>query len=83
VGARIGDEGGGGGGPPPSGGDGGLRRRFGGRGTEEYLPGNRAGVQRGERVDAEDERFVSLARRFEPVAHGMAAYEARADLLAG
>ena len=40
-------------------------------------------MQRGQGVDAEVERLVSLARRFEPVAHGMAAHEARADLLAG
>ena len=40
-------------------------------------------MQRGERVDAAVERFVSFAGGLEPVAHGMAAHEARADLLAG
>jgi hypothetical protein len=37
----------------------------------------------GERIDAAVERFVSFARRFEPVAHGVAAHEARSDFLAG
>ena len=40
-------------------------------------------MQLGECVDAAVERFVSFAGRLEPVAHGMAAHEARAHLLAG
>jgi len=35
-----------------------------------------------QRVDAAVERFVSFAGGLEPVAYGMAAHEARADLLA-
>jgi hypothetical protein len=37
-------------------------------------------VQRCERVDAAVECFVSFARGLEPIAHRMAAHEARADL---
>jgi hypothetical protein len=40
-------------------------------------------VQRGQRVDAAVERFVSFPGRFEPVADGMAAHEAGAHLLDG
>ena len=39
-------------------------------------------MQRSERVDAVGERFVSLAGGLEPVAHGVAADEACAGLLA-
>ena len=40
-------------------------------------------MQCGQRVDAPVERFVSFAGGFEPIAHRMAAHEARAHLLAG
>jgi hypothetical protein len=40
----------------------------------------RAGMQRGECVDAAVERLVSYAARLEPLADGMAGHEARAHL---
>jgi hypothetical protein len=39
------------------------QRWFGRRGAQENFPGNRAGVQRGQRVDAAVQRFVSFAGR--------------------
>lgn len=40
-------------------------------------------AQHGESVDAAVEGFVAFAGRPEPVPQGLAAHEARADLLAG
>ena len=40
-------------------------------------------MQCGERVDAAVERFVSFTGGLKPIPHGVAAHEARADLLAG
>jgi hypothetical protein len=58
-------------------------KRLGRGGAEQHLPGNRARVKRGERVDAAVQHLVSLPGGLEPVAHGMAADETGADLLAG
>jgi hypothetical protein len=46
-------------------------------------PRNWARVERGECIGAAVERLISFAGRLEPGAHGMAAHEASADLLAG
>jgi hypothetical protein len=40
-------------------------------------------VQRRQRVNAAVEGLVSFVRRLEPIAHGVAAHEARANFLAG
>jgi hypothetical protein len=46
--------------PPPSDGDGDRGGGSVGDGAQQQLPGNRAGVQRGQCVDAAVERFVFL-----------------------
>jgi hypothetical protein len=66
-------------GPPPSGGD---RGRGGGSvGAARSRTSQGTRVQGRDRVDAAAEGLVSLPGGLEPIAHGMAADEARADLL--
>jgi hypothetical protein len=48
----------------------------------ENFSGERPSIERGERIDAAVKRFIANARGLEPIANGMAAHEARANLLA-
>ena len=81
AGAGTDDEGVGADGPPPVGGD--IRAMAARpRGAEQNLPRYWTRVQRCQRVYAAVERLVFLPRRLEPVAHRIAAHEARADLFA-
>jgi hypothetical protein len=70
------------GGPPPSGDDGG--RGGASVGAQEHFPGNRARMQRGERVDARpSSASLLLPECLNPIVHWVAAHETRADLAAG